>query len=83
MPPATYLDEYRPPNVDDLLDRVTAEAHRQSEADDERDEPLPYDPEQLHAARDLYGPSQGELRRRPGKDAGEENQDSSDNWEGS
>ncbi|MBB1034610.1 hypothetical protein G6031_09440 [Dietzia sp. CQ4] len=78
-----WLEDHRAPDVDDMLDRVTAEARRQNAADEEgRDEPLPYDPEQLHAARDLPGPSQGELRRRPGKDAGEDNQDPGDDWEG-
>lgn len=57
MPPAIYLDDHRAPEVDDMLDRVTAEARRQDEADGDRDEPLPYDPEQLHAARGLPGPS--------------------------
>lgn len=77
-----WLEDHRAPDVDDMLDRVTAEARRQDEADRDREEPLPYDPEQLHAARDLPGPSQGELRRRPGKDAGEENQDPGEDWDG-
>lgn len=76
-----YLDDRRLPDVDDMLDRVTAEARRRDEADGELEEPLPYDPEQLHAARDIDGPSDGELRRRPGKNAGEENQEP-DDWEG-
>lgn len=77
-----YLDDRRAPDVDDMLDRVTAEARRQDEAEQELDEPLPFDPEALHAARDIDGPSQGELRRLPGKDAGEENQEPGDDWEG-
>lgn len=51
------------------------------ETGQDSDEPLPYDPEQLHAARDLDGMTDGERRRLPGKDAGEENQEP-DNWEG-
>mgnify|MGYP003588186491 CR=1 FL=1 len=74
----TYIDDHRAPDVDDMLDRVTAEAERR----DEEAGPLPFDPEQLHAARDIDGPSDGELRRRPGKDAGEENQDPGDHWDG-
>lgn len=80
MKAVTYLEDHRAPDVDDMLDRVTAEARRQDEAEQEPEEPLPYDPEQLHAARDLPGPSQGELRRRPGNDAGEENQDPGNDW---
>lgn len=52
------------------------------ETGQEPGEPLPYDPEQLHAARDLPGMSDGERRRLPGKDAGEENQDPGDDWDG-
>lgn len=36
----------------------------------------------VHAARDLPGMTDGERRRQPGKDAGEENQDPGDDWEG-
>ena len=32
------------------------------------------DVDELHAARDVDGPTEGELRRRPGADAGEEDQ---------
>lgn len=46
------------------------------------DEPLPYDPAHLHAARDLDGMSDGEKRRLPGRDAGEENQDPGSDWDG-
>lgn len=74
-----WLDDHRAPDVDDMLDRVTAEAQRQDEA--EHDAPLPYEPE-LHAARDLPGMTDGERRRLPGKDAGEENQDPSNEWGG-
>ena len=38
------------------------------------DEPLPYEPPALHAARDIAGPTEGELRRRdqePGAEAGD------------
>lgn len=77
-----YLDDHRAPDVDDMLDRVTDEARRQEEAEQELEEPLPYEPEQLHAARDLPGMSEGERRRLPGKDAGEENQDPGDDWDG-
>lgn len=77
-----WLEDHRAPDVDDMLDRVTAEARRQEEADGEREEPLPYEPQEVHAARDIDGPTQGELRRRPGKDAGEENQDPGDDWGG-
>ncbi|GLB62710.1 hypothetical protein NCCP2495_05880 [Dietzia sp. NCCP-2495] len=76
-----WLDDRRAPDVDDMLDRVTEEARRQDEAEQELEEPLPYEPEQLHAARDLPGMSEGERRRLPGKDAGEENQEP-DDWEG-
>lgn len=51
------------------------------EDDDEQDEPLPFEPD-LAAARDIDEPTQGELRRRPGKDAGEESQDPGGDWEG-
>lgn len=61
-----HLDDHRAPDVDDMLDRVTEEAHRQ---------------DGLHAARDLPGMSEGERRRLPGKDAGEENQEP-DDWDG-
>ncbi|MCT1710748.1 hypothetical protein M3B38_01935 [Dietzia cinnamea] len=77
-----WLDDHRAPDVDDMLDRVTVEARRQDEADGEREEPLPFDPHGVRAARDIDGPTQGELRRRPGKDAGEENQDPGDDWDG-
>ncbi|MFI8590154.1 hypothetical protein [Dietzia maris] len=77
-----YLDDRRAPDVDDMLDRVAAEARRQEEAEQESEEPLPFDPTAVHAARDIDGPSQGELRRRPGKNAGEENQEPGDDWEG-
>lgn len=77
-----YLDDRRAPDVDDMLERVTAEARRQEEAEQEPEEPLPFDPTAVHAARDIDGPTQGELRRRPGKDAGEENQDPGGDWEG-
>lgn len=76
-----HLDDHRAPDVDDMLDRVTAEARRQDEADGEREEPLPFDPPAVHAARDLPGMSEGERRRLPGKDAGEENQEP-DDWDG-
>lgn len=76
-----YLDDRRAPDVDDMLDRVAAEARRQEEAEQESEEPLPFDPTAVHAARDIDEPTQGELRRRPGKDAGEENQEPND-WEG-
>src|SRR5690606_7454124 len=69
MKPVTYLEDHRAPDVDDMLERVTAEAERQ---DDEQD---------LSAARHIDEPTQGELRRRPGKDAGEENQDPGDDWD--
>lgn len=59
-----------------MLDRVTAEARRQDQADAEREEPLPSDPEQLNAARDLHGPSRGEYLHRQIDQAGEESQDS-------
>jgi hypothetical protein len=72
-----WLDDRRAPDVDEMLEKVAAEAERQ----DEGGEPLPYDPADLHAARDIDGPSQGELRRRPGRDAGEENQEP-DEWDG-
>lgn len=36
----------------------------------------------VHAARDLPGMTDGERRRQPGKDAGEENQDPGDDWDG-
>lgn len=36
--------------------------------------------DRVHAARHIDGPTEGELRRRPGKDAGEENQDPGDEW---
>lgn len=62
-----WLDDHRAPDVDDMLDRVTEEARRSDE---------------LHAARDLPGMSEGERRRLPGKDAGEENQDPGDDWDG-
>ncbi|MGN0100714.1 MAG: hypothetical protein ACI39C_07225 [Dietzia sp.] len=58
-----WLEDHRAPAVDDMLDRVTAEARRQDDADGEIEEPLPYDPEQLHAARDLPGPSKGQWLR--------------------
>ncbi|MBB1023330.1 MULTISPECIES: helix-turn-helix domain-containing protein [unclassified Dietzia] len=65
-----WLEDHRAPDVDDMLDRVTTEARRQDEADEERDEPLPYDPEQLHAARDLPGRSKGQwLREQQDRDA--------------
>lgn len=48
---------------------------------DELDPSLPNEPE-LHAARGLSGMSDGERRRLPGKDAGEENQDPGDDWDG-
>lgn len=70
-----HLDDHRAPDVDDMLDRVTEEAHRQDEAEQELEEPLPYEPEQLHAARDLPGPSKGELLHRRMEEAGEESQD--------
>ena len=70
-----WLDDRRAPDVDDMLDRVTAEARRQDEAERERDEPLPYDPEQLHAARHIDGPSRGEHLHRQVEQAGEESQD--------
>ena len=73
----THLDDHRAPDVDDMLDRVTAEAERR----DEEEGPLPFDPPAVHAARDLPGMSEGERRRRPGKDAGEENQEP-DDWDG-
>lgn len=39
-------------------------------AEDEPEEPLPYDPEELHAARDVSGPSRGQwLRERQDRDA--------------
>lgn len=82
MKPVFYLEDRRAPAVDDMLDRVTEEARRQDEAEQELEEPLPYEPEQLHAARNLPGISEGERRRLPGKDAGEENQDPGDGWEG-
>jgi len=75
-----WLEDHRAPDVDDMLDRVTAEAERRD--DEEREDPLPFEPQEVHAARDIDGPTQGELRRRPGKDAGEENQDPGDDWEG-
>lgn len=59
----TYLDDRRLPDVDDMLDRVTAEAKRRDEEGGELEEPLPYDPEQLHAARDIDGPSRGQWLR--------------------
>lgn len=77
-----WLEDHRAPDVDDMIDRVTAEARRQEEAEQESEEPLPFDPTAVHAARDIDGPSQGELRRRPGKNAGEENQEPGDDWEG-
>lgn len=77
-----WLEDHRAPDVDDMLDRVTAEARRQEGADEEREDPLPFEPQEVHAARDIDGPTQGELRRRPGKDAGEENQDPGDDWDG-
>ncbi|MCY1656414.1 hypothetical protein OVA21_04150 [Dietzia sp. SL131] len=82
MKPVFYLEDRRAPDVDDMLDRVTAEARRQEEGEQESEEPLPFDPTAVHAARDVDGPSQGELRRRPGKNAGEENQEPGDDWEG-
>lgn len=82
MKPVSYLEDHRAPDVDDMLDRVTAEARRQEEAEQEPEEPLPFDPTAVHAARDIDGPTQGELRRRPGKDAGEEDQDPGGDWEG-
>lgn len=48
----THLDDHRAPDVNDMLDRVTEEARRQDE---------------LHAARDLPGMSEGERRRQPGQ----------------
>lgn len=77
-----WLEDHRAPDVDDMLDRVTAEARRQEGADEEREDPLPFEPQEVHAARDIDEPTQGELRRRPGKDAGEENQDPGDDWDG-
>lgn len=76
-----WLEDHRAPDVDDMLDRVTAEAERR---DDEEgaDGPLPFEPHGVRAARDIDEPTQGELRRRPGKDAGEENQDPGDDWDG-
>ncbi|ODQ97278.1 hypothetical protein BFG51_11450 [Dietzia alimentaria] len=81
MKAVTYLEDHRAPDVDDMLDRVTAEAKR-SDEEEEPDGPLPFEPHELRAARDIDGPTQGELRRRPGKDAGEENQDPGDDWDG-
>lgn len=82
MKPVFYLEDRRAPDVDDMLERVTAEARRQEDAEQEPEGPLPFEPEQLHAARDLPGMSEGERRRLPGKDAGEENQDPGDDWDG-
>ena len=73
-----WLEDHRAPDVDDMLDRVTVEAERR----DEEEGPLPFEPHELQAARDIDGPTQGELRRRPGKDAGEENQEPGDDWDG-
>lgn len=72
-----WLDDRRAPDVDEMLEKVAAEAARQDEAG----EPLPFEPADLHAARHIDEPSEGELRRRPGRDAGEENQEP-DDWEG-
>ena len=63
MPPATYLDDHRPPDVEDMLGKVVEEAERQDEAERDRYEPLPYDPDQLHAAKDLPRPSKGQWFR--------------------
>lgn len=71
---AARLADHRAPDVDRMLDRVQDEARRR----DEQDEPLPYEP----ADRDIDGPTDGERRRQPGKDAGEEKQDPGDGWEG-
>lgn len=71
----TWLDDRRAPAVDDMLDRVTEEAHRQEEAEQELEEPLPFDPSAVHAARDLPGLSKGELLHRQMEEAGEESQD--------
>lgn len=76
-----WLEDHRAPDVDDMLDRVTAEARRQEVTEQDSEEPLPFEPHGVRAARDIDGPTQGELRRRPGKDAGEENQEPND-WEG-
>lgn len=76
-----WLEDHRAPAVDDMLDRVAAEARRQEEAEQAPEEPLPFEPD-LAAARDIDEPTQGELRRRPGKDAGEENQEPGDGWDG-
>ena len=77
----TRPDDHRTPGVDDMLDRVTAEAE-QREDEEGPDGPLPFEPHGVRAARDVDGPTQGDLRRRPGKEAGEENQDPGDGWEG-
>ena len=69
-----YLDDDRAPDVDDMLDRVTEEAHRQDEVEQELEKPLPYEPE-LHAARHVPGPSKGERLHRRMEEAGEESQD--------
>lgn len=66
----THLDDHRAPDVDDMLDRVTAEARRQDESEQELEEPLPFEPEQLHAARHLPGSSKGQwLREEQDRDA--------------
>lgn len=77
-----WFEDHRAPDVNYMLDRVTAEARRQEGADEEREDPLPFEPQEVHAARDLPGMSEGERRRLPGKDAGEENQDPGDDWDG-
>lgn len=62
-----WLEDHRAPDVDDMLDRVTAEARGQDEVEEG---PLPFDPREVRAARDVVGPSRGEwLREQQDRDA--------------